>query len=242
MLEQLKKKAINVTYSTPTVWPSFKEEYDTCMSSEVFKFRGKYGYNNSTIAFVADDEYYVTPFTREDISAVRNAGLRYDSSMYVPFSSGQYPKFQKEKWDQLREAASESYRRDFEVDCGVWYEKHNIRPLSIEILKKCFRIPINGIEVTHPRNEKPYFVHPLCGTESYIDCTINDILGKWCNNNSRVVFINNDGHTYIAKGYWIVGYLKAAGYKEGDLWVPFSNGESIVNPALAAQWRALPEK
>ena len=48
--------------------------------------------------------------------------------------------------------------------------------------------------------------------------------------------------TYLARGYKIISDLTAAGYKESSFFVPLSNGETITDPSLAAQWESLKRK
>lgn len=55
-------------------------------------------------------------------------------------------------------------------------------------------------------------------------------------NNGKVIFVYIDGKTYVTKGYKIIDELREAGYKEGELFVPFSNGEAIVDPFLKKKW------
>lgn len=176
---------------------------------------------------------YVTPYTRQAIATLIGAGLT-ESYFYVPFSNWDYPKDERAKWQHLCEMAHESHYRDFEDDCESHCDSHGIGMLSSEILGRCFRMPRTGVQVKHPRFEDTYY--PVCGDESCVDCTVIDKLGTYCYNNGRVVFVYRDGHTYVARGYWIIDELRRAGYRERGIFVPFSNGERITDPLLAARW------
>lgn len=101
-------------------------------------------------------------------------------------------------------------------------------------MERCFKIPRSGVPVKHLYYEDT--VYPAC-SETMLDCTVADKLGSYCTNNGKVVFVYRDGHTYVAKGYWIVSELGKSG-----LFVPFSNGEQITDLGLASQWEALTKK
>ena len=111
--------------------------------------------------------------------------------------------------------------------------------LSAETMERCFKIPRSGVPVKHLYYEDT--VYPACN-ETMLDCTVADKLGSYCTNNGRVVFVYCDGHTYVAKGYWIVSELEHVGYSKSGLFVPFSNGEQITDFGLASQWEALTKK
>lgn len=233
-----KKNSINVTGSTRVCWPQYGKEEDLDMTDIGSKFNGHYATNNSTICYVVDHEVFVTPYTRNAMATLRSHGLR-EGSFYVPFSNGDYPKYAAEKWHHLRELAHLSYRQDYEDDCKEWCKKHGIGTLSEETMSRCFKMPYDGVPVKHPYYETMHY--PACH-ESCMDSTVVDKLGTWCSNNGKVVFVYYDGHTYVAKGYGIINALRAAGYKEGSLFVPFSNGETITDPYLASLWEGIPKR
>ena len=81
-------------------------------------------------------------------------------------------------------------------------------------------------------------VYPVIN-QTFFDCTIPDHIGKFCTNNGRVVFVYRDGTTRVTKGYWILDALREAGYREAGLFVPFSNGEEILNLALRTSWEKI---
>lgn len=232
-MKNLKKNSICVTRGTVACWPQYDNKEELVEMSEIrSKFNGAYSMNNSTICFVIDDEVFVTPYTREAMDTILAAGLRREY-FYVPFSNWDYPKYEKARWDHLRDLALESYYRDYERDCAEWCDEHNIGELSTETMERCFKIPRTGVPVRHLRFENIY--RPLC-SEFCMDSTVVDKLGHFCSNNGKVVFIYHDGHTYVTKGYKILEELREAGYREAGLFVPFSNGEQITDSSLAAQW------
>ncbi len=253
-IQELKKNSINV--SDPTVVCCVQyEEFDEDKSSnrlysvkeEIIDmsrigrmFNGCYATKDLRICYVVNKEVFVTPYTREAMDIIRKAGL-VESSFYVPFSNYDYPKYEEVKWYYLLRLASESYRRDYETDSARWCDEHGIGKLSKKTLKRCFKIPYDGVQV----QVKPYpyqsIVYPAIN-ESYFNSSASDRIGHFCANMGNVVFVHYDGHTYVTKGYWILDELRRAGYKESDLDVPFNNGERIIDPYLAAQWERISKK
>ena len=234
-MEKLKAASIHITGTSRAVWPQRNYQDEAIDVSELrSKFNGAYCMNNSTICFVHDGEIFVTPCTREAMATLSKAGMVYDY-FYVPFSNGDYPKGHEVEWENLRAKALETDYSDFERDCAKWCDQHDIGELSSEVLARCFKMPRGGVAVKHHHYETT--LHPACG-EYCMDCTVVDKLGKYCTNNGRVVFIYRDGHTYVAGGYWIVDHLIHANFRSAGLFVPFSNGEQILDPVLAAQWQA----
>ena len=232
-MNTLKENSVRITRGTVACWPQYGNREETVTMEEIrSKFNGAYSMNNSTICFVMDDEVFVTPFTREALDKLENAGFTR-AYFYVPFSNWDYPKNDKDKWEHLCELASESYYHDYEIDCAKWCDEHLIGRLNKETMERCFRIPHKGVPVKHLRFTDVYY--PICN-EPCMDSTVVGKLGHYCTNNGKVVFVYRDGHTYVTKGYKILKELRAAGYQETGLFVPFSNGEQIADPKLAAEW------
>lgn len=231
-METLKKDSVRIYPGMVAVFPQFNQEETLNLMELASKFNGRYATNNSTVCYVSDGEVYATPYTRSALSILRNAGFSR-SEFYVPFSNGDYPKAEQYQWTALREKARKSYEEDFIADCNKFCDEHNIGSLSEETLKNCFQMPALGVRVKHLYFEDCYY--PVI-TSTCLDCVACDRIGKFCTNNGRVVFVYRDGKTYVAKGYKILSELRAAGYKESGLFVPFSNGEEIVDPVLKASW------
>ena len=138
-----------------------------------------------------------------------------------------------EKLMEKSDEATESHYRDYEIRCANYCDEHGIGELSEATLKRCFRMPREGVPVKHPNYSTRIFP---ATDEFHVDCTVVALLGRFCTNNGKVVFVYRDGHTYVTKGYGIIGELRAARFVRGDLFVPFSNGEQITDPDLAAKW------
>lgn len=234
-LDSLKKEAVRVYDSTIAVFPQLSQEEHLYVFGLIPKFNGCYATNNSTVCFVVNNEVYVAPTTRLTIRSLEAAGF-IQKHFYVPFSNGDYPKAEKEKWTMLRMKADLSYAEDFKDDCINYCDQHHINAINEETLEKCFVIPPNGIMVKHSHYETCYF--PILNTTCF-DCIAADRIGRYNTNNGFVVFVYRNGGTYISRGYKIVDELRAAGYRKSDLFVPFSNGERILDPTLSALWASI---
>ncbi|MBR3319188.1 hypothetical protein IKG06_01625 [Candidatus Saccharibacteria bacterium] len=238
-MNTLKGNSIHIPSTIAVCYPQYGDKEETIDMTDIgSKFNGAYSVNNSTICFVVDYEVFVTPYTREAMATITNAGLT-KGYFHVPFSNGEYPKDEKTEWHRLLDGASESYYRDYENDCAKWCDEHGVGKLNEETLRRCFKMPREGVPVRHQHFENTYY--PVCG-ERYVDCAVVDKLGCYCSNNGKVVFVYRDGHTYVTKGYWILNELVRAGYKKSSLYVPFSNGEQITDSYLAAQWEKISKK
>ena len=231
-IEQLINDSIRVYPGMVAVWPQFGKEES--INFNVATFNGSYASNNGTLAFVVDDTLYVTPSTRRAYSALAGFSEKY---FYVPFSNGDYPKNEQYRWKQLRTMQDEQRRECFVTDCLDYCDKHFVGTLSEAILERCFELPETGVHVKHLYYED--WIYPTFAGH-YFDCAhLHEMLGTYCTNNGRVVFIYRDGRTFVTKGYKILDALRAAGFKEKGLFVPFSNGEVIQDPILRAKWEAI---
>ena len=233
-MDSLKKGVVRVYSGMIAVFPQFSQEEVLNVSELASKFNGCYAMNNSTVCFVSDNEVFVTPYTRTAMRTLLSAGF-YEKYFYVPFSNGDYPKSEQSKWNALRENAHQSYKADFVSDCEAYCDKHHIASISEETLANCFEMPENGVRVKHLYFEDIYY--PIMN-QHCLDCRC-DNLGHFCYNNGRVVFVYRNGKTYVAKGYKILNELRAAGYSESGLFVPFSNGEEIQDYALRVRWESI---
>ena len=236
-LQELKKRSICILDRIVVYNPRFEKEEMWDLSQVRRSCNGMFSANNSTICFV-DEELYVTPYTRHAWKTLEDAGLKY-RDFIVPFSNGEYPVEEKVKWRRLLKAARDTRDLEYEEDCREWCGEHGIDELPKGILEQCFKMPIQGVPVEHLYFKNVYY--PAC-SETSVDCTVVDKLGSYCGNNGKVVFVNSDGHTYVAKGYEILEALKKAGYKEKGMFVPFSNGELITDPVQVNLWNQVPKK
>lgn len=234
-MDSLKKLAVRVYSGMIVVFPQFKQEEALNISELTPKFNGCYAVNNSTVCFCFENDVFVTPYTNAVIDSLESAGFR-KKYFYVPFSNWDYPKFEQVKWNSLREKARQTYAEEFVEECISYCDKHHIGCISDETIQKCFEMPATGVNVKHLYFEDCYY--PLIrGT--YLDSEAVDRIGHFCTNNGRVVFVYRDGKTYVTKGYKILDELRAAGYTQKGLFVPFSNGERILDSPLNARWESI---
>ena len=234
-MDSLKEGAVRVYSGMIAVFPQFAQEKALDISELVPKFNGCYATNNSTVCFVSDNEVFVTPYTRVTMSSLRFEGF-CKKDFYVPFSNWDYPKDEQFKWKYLCWKARQSYEEDFAEDCVSYCDEHHIGAISEETLGNCFEMPATGVRVKHLYFETCYY--PIINSNCF-DCIAADRIGHFCTNNGIVVFVYRNGKTYVAKGYKMLDELRAAGYTESDLFVPFSNGEQIQDCNLKACWESI---
>lgn len=238
-MDSLKEGAVRVYTGMIVAFPQFSQTETLNISELASKFNGCYATNNSTVCFVSDNEVFVTPYTRTTMRSLHSAGF-CEKCFYVPFSNNDYPMSEHFKWYSLREKARQSYAEDFVEDCVSYCDEHHIGTISEETLQNCFEMPSTGVKVKHLDFEDCYY--PILDSkyfDSYLNCIVADRIGHFCTNNGKVVFVYRNGKTYVAKGYKILNELRAAGYTESGLFVPFSNGEQIHNPDLRARWESI---
>ena len=234
-IEELKREAILVQDGMVTYYPQFKSEEPLYVSETAAKFNGRYATNNSTLAFVSGYNFYVIPYTREVVRILNTEGFK-KACFFVPFSNWDYPKDKRSTWYMLRARAQEAHHLEFIADCIDYCERHFILEMPEEVMNNCLMIPADGIAVRHPNYETT--LYPEIRNDC-LDCVAIEQIGKYCKNNGRVVFVYRDGSTYVTKGYKVVRALQRAGYTEASLFVPLSNGETIVDPVLRERWEAI---
>ncbi len=233
-IEELISNSVRVIPGMIAVYPQYSQEEVINVSEIVPKFPGCYATNNSTVAFVHNGNFFVTPYTRNAMTVLTTNGFK-KAYFFVPFSNWDYPKSEQLKWSVLRENARQSYKADFVSDCEAYCDERHIGSISEETLANCFEMPENGVRVKHIYFEDTYY--PIMN-QSCLDClSVN--LGRFGCNNGRVVFVYRNGKTFVAKGYKILSELRAAGYTQSDLFVPFSNGEEIQDYALRTRWESI---
>ena len=233
-MKQLKQNSIHVADILTVCWPQYGEGGASIdMSIIKAKYNNTYCINKSTICFIVDGEVYITPYTRMAIVTIQNAGLD-EQSFYVPLSNGDLPKNEKEKWAHLCDLAHKAACLDYEDDCTQWCNRRSIGSLHEKALNRCLKIPHDGVRISGESSSSVFY--PICNEEK-IDFSVLSKLGSYNADDDKVVFIYRDGHTYVAKGDWIVHELNAAGFKaDEDLPIPLKKGEKIADPYLAKKW------
>lgn len=240
-MELIKEKgAIRVYPGMKVVCPKSAPNFPINLSKITPRFNNCYAIHNEIICFVSDDEVFVTPYTRITINILDSAGF-CEKFFYVPFSNGDYPKSEKSKWNSLLEKANQSnkeaFNKAFTQGCISYCDDHNIGKISDTALKSCFEIPVTGVKVKLS-NFEDYCYYPIVDTTSF-DLSVVDYIGHYCAKDKNVIFVYRDGKTYVAKDHKIIQLLESAGFTPSCMFVPFSNGEQIIDPTLKAHWESI---
>lgn len=236
-LEDLRQHSILIAPGTLVCWPQTGNEEEIYPTETVAKFNGRfYAANNSTVAYVMGEDLFVTPYTRITMSILQEADYE-KVNFYVPFSNCDYPKYAAERWADLRKWAYQTYLEDYARDCNEWSDQHGYGAISDEAILSTLCVPETGIPFHSPRGYDDTYYGECLG--ACLDASAIMKIGTFCRNNGVVAFVYRDGNTYLARGYRITTDLANAGYKERSFFVPFSNGETITDAALAAHWADL---
>lgn len=102
--EQLKRiNSLQLEEDMLVLWPGNREPTPFKVSN-IVRTAGKgktYAFTSQVIAFVYDEQLYVTPNTKESLNIIRDAGFKL-REFHVPFSRGARPIGEfGEKWQNL---------------------------------------------------------------------------------------------------------------------------------------------
>lgn len=203
------------------------------------EYARKFGWNNGKVAFITEDgSYYVTPFCFEVAEALRQQGYE-DIGLYVPFSNGDVPNDEKLQatWKNLCEEARRKYDEKKEeerlAELKRVAEEKGLKELPEEVYKMSLELPKDGLKTIWWGSEES-MVSPLEPE------TLPEVIGTYYQNNGRVSFVDANGTMHVTPFTSEVReLLEEAGYKQGSLYVPLSNGEQIADPTLAAKWQIM---
>lgn len=95
-MDSLKEGSIRVYSGMITVFPQFGKEEQININELEQEYNNCYAINNSVICFVCNNEIFVTPYTGMAVQFLDFTGF-HKESFYVPFSNGNYPKYEKLK-------------------------------------------------------------------------------------------------------------------------------------------------
>lgn len=233
-LKTLKTSSIAVFDGMVAHYPQYQQDEPIFVAGMLSKFNDRvYTMNNSTISYISEGQFYVTPYTRDAMAALREEGFR-DAGLYVPFSNGDYPRDAQERWEELWRDAKASYKAYREQECSEMSAKRGIGVIAK--LDRFFCIPDEGMTVRYPQGHIG-FHYALC-SDGMGSCGY-EYLGKFCRNNGVVIFVHHDGRTYLAKGYKVIQELLEAGYVESSFMVPMSNNEVIEDGYLQRTWESI---
>ena len=89
-LQQLKGSSLLLKEGTPVIWPKQEEPGTLKVSKITGGLKKVYSFNSKVIAYADDDGLYVTPYSMDSLSLIRNAGFKL-REFFVPFSRGDHP-------------------------------------------------------------------------------------------------------------------------------------------------------
>ena len=244
-IDALPKDVYRLSFEIPeagidTIW--FGEKHETTMPLNEWELEhaiGTYCQNNNKLVFVNEKgKTFVTPFAAEIAATLRKNGY-IGRNMYVPFSNGDIPsnEYSALKWKQLCAIARKEYelreeKRKVEKLQQLAEEK-NIYPLPQKVYDLSLKIPKNGFETIFLDSERDR-------TRPVQEWELEHALGTYCENNGRIVFVDDKGDTYVSPYCLeISAVLINAGYSPYSLFVPLSNGERIIDEKLANEWYKL---
>lgn len=233
-LSDICQSAIAIDCNIRVFWPH-RNAHEVVAREKEPAFEMCYCTNNSTISFIYKRVQYVIPYMKQVMNVIKNAGLKY-GYFFVPFSNGDYPEDFMKTWDDLKNEARQHSKVEFIETCNRFADQYGFGTISEELLKKCFKMPKNGVPVKHTHFETIHY--PAIKSEC-LDCVAADFIGRYCTNNGVLTFVYRDGATYVTRDYSVIPALRNAGYIEATFYVPFSNGEKILHPEYASRWNQI---
>lgn len=214
---------------TPVTVTDIVLKFPTCKS---------YARNNSTVCFIWKSDLYAIPYTKRVIETLYE-NRYYQEEFYVFFSNGDFPKDEQQRWFSLIAQSREENTRDFQNETKVWCMNHGLKELPIEIMNRCMKIPDTGIEFKNTNFEGKFV--PVINLDDPRERDIKK-LGIYNWNNGAMCFVYIDGQTYIAhRKKTIREALENAGFTQGNIFVPMSNGERLKDLNLQREWETLDE-
>jgi hypothetical protein len=205
--------------------------------------RCSYDQNNGVVAFkTADDEFRIAPYSRRLSLALTEAGY-VSTGVFVPLSNGEQLAIpeQRGEWALITARVNVQRNEDRVEACRQTYlAEARVRGITHGLTQSAAfegrLIKADGAQFLVPPEGAPE-IYP-----SAFDHTLRDELtlrapqvGRYATNNGLLAFVDESGTTYVVKGTERKDQImRAAGYKEGGVVVPFSNGEILVDPDLLA--------
>lgn len=241
-LENLKKSSLAVTEGMEIINPFSQRVENLYLKPIIRAYDNSFSIYNKAICFIDHEEVFVTPYNRKSASLLQEAGLTR-RSFHVPFSNGDHPKDESKykEWLRLYNRGIKVLVKEFEEDCEKWSDDHGIHSLPEEDLGKCLRIPSHGVLIKNHEGSVGK-VMPVCN-EKVLDSIDVNYLSTYSTKNNTVVFVYRNGHTYVSPALSGIGHaLQQAGYRDTVLYIPFSDGEVILDQSIATAWQYLVEK
>jgi len=222
-------------------WGDEKRQFPSNTDELTFPTRlnqvGTYDSNNGTLAFVDEKGVmHAGHSTDANFQALEQAGYRR-GGIWVPFSNGGVPTDPelRKQYTELREKGRELNKRaNIERHLHVYSEtaeRKGIKPVEGGLF-----MMVDGIEYRHWGNETGTID---TNTDGY-NMAIRRVeqVGTFDSNNGRMAFVDEQGRMWVgASTDENYEAIRKAGYANGGIWVPFSNGEMPTNRATYEQLR-----
>lgn len=236
-MEDLKNVALSMTGTIMMESVLCPNDYPHTLA---FEPNDSYCSNNGTVAFISDGIYYVVPATQKVFEILRANYFR-EAYFCVICSNLDQPvnSVLKSQWHQLLAWRREVRSQEFIESCEAFCDKNHIGSIPQETLDTyCMAMPTEGIQVKYIFQEQPSRHYPSIRSD-FLDSVAITKLGKYCYNNGTLVFVYRDGKTYVTRAYWLIRELQEAGFREGGLFVPFSNSETILDDEYHQKWEKI---
>lgn len=231
----LMQNALKIEGPTEICWPTSDRIRETINPSDYRFYDQCYSVGTDVIAFIYGKTLYVMPYYINAEKILTHADFK-KKHFYVPLSGGAYPIDKQNEWEEIKEKAEKI--EDYTKKCVKYAEKRGYGSIDEGILEEyCFEIPVEGVEVE--RIDGSRFTHyPAI---RYIKN--NSILGKiglYSIRNGICAFVYRDGKTYVTCHDFIIEELHKKGYRNGFLWIPFSDGnEKIIDLKYSIKWEKI---
>ena len=209
-------------------------EKELLLENLIKNFDYRYNFNSRYVCFVDERNVYLSLNSPKILDTLEDHRIKQDNFM-MPLSESETLKYQQSRVSFMAERIADAEKQDFIKDCIAFSKVNGIFSVNSKTLNKCFEIPDEGIDVVRDGAIITYW--------PYISCrhSVDDIefIGKYCAHNGKVIFVNRDGRTYIAKGYGIIYELEKSGFHLKKMFVPLSYNETILDDSLDKAWSSI---
>lgn len=216
--EELKQTALVISGPIRVFWDIYRRE-DVFTPKVGIKYEKCYYTNGGVICFVHKKIWYVIPYMKKVEELLKQQGFFY-IPMYVPFSRGEEPIEQKEKWNELQSMVKEQIELDFVKECQAYANKHFYEKIDSKLLELCMQVPAEGLDVENNGKINTYL--PQLNTTSLLDEYYAKKIGKYNVQGGVCVFVYIDGKTYVTRNWLVVKALVSAGFKRANLDIPLA--------------------
>lgn len=216
-------------------------EVDPDILSKRFGGANVYNYTGEVIGVLFEGEYYALPETRKNFKKLQDFNIQ-KADFALVFSENEYPQdpIVKGEWLAKLVRGAEERKEEFVEECQAWAQERNILTIPKKELENCLMIPEKGItvKVVDEEYDSEETYKPLV---SNLTPRSIEYVGSYSDYNGRVIFVNTDGKTYMAKGNHMVNLMKKLNFRHYGIFIPFEDNEVIINRDLRHLWEDIPE-